>query len=338
LALAQACARGDVAKCSASWSDLTSLADLNSPDGFTDIASVCGSGAPFASCVFPASPALKDCINLPASLPSTANWVEVRTKTRSTTANPSVVSRFFANLSDPSYQGSGVRACARAAWGPAGALQTVVPLTFSICEWYAATANGTIYGNRPPFTASNPETPAREIALALNAPNDAACATWAGHDLPGGFGWLCHGSQCSPPSSTSCSIAVDGNGWVDVDTGVGAGNDCSGPMTTMVSTVVYLPVFDCRSSNQTFCDNTANGTHAFYHIKGYAAFFVTGVDINGQMNTFRSGYPTPAAKATCTAKGGKCVYGWFLQDLLPASAVIGDGSSNFGLTVVQVVG
>jgi hypothetical protein len=109
-------------------------------------------------------------------------------------------------------------------------------------------------------------------------------------------------------------------------------------MTTMVSTVVYLPVFDCRSSNQTFCDNTANGTHAFYHIKGYAAFFVTGVDINGQMNTFRSGYPTPAAKATCTAKGGKCVYGWFLQDLLPASAVIGDGSSNFGLTVVQVVG
>jgi hypothetical protein len=170
LALAQACARGDVAKCSASWSDLTSLADLNSPDGFTDIASVCGSGAPFASCVFPASPALKDCINLPASLPSTANWVEVRTKTRSTTANPSVVSRFFANLSDPSYQGSGVRACARAAWGPAGALQTVVPLTFSICEWYAATANGTIYGNRPPFTASNPETPAREIALALTPP------------------------------------------------------------------------------------------------------------------------------------------------------------------------
>jgi hypothetical protein len=347
LELAQACARADASRCSPSSSDLTDLANLNSPDGFTDIASVCGTVTPFASCgTQPANPTLVQCTKLPSLLPATANWVEVRTTTRSTTASPSVVSRYFANLFDPSYNGIAVKACARAAWGPAGGLTTVVPVAFSMCEWHSGTANGTTYGNEPPFTAANPETPGLEVAIKLNDSNDAACATWAGHDLPGGFGWLCHDSSCSPPAPATCSVAVDGNGWVDIVTGIGGGNDCKPQMNAMVGTVVDLPIFDCMSKTKTFCNNTATGTGSFYHVKGYAAFFVTGVDVTGGMsNNFLpasiwqpTGYPTVAAKATCTSKGGKCIYGWFLKDFLPASAVIGGGSSSFGLTAVQAAG
>ena len=74
------------------------------------------------------------------------------------------------------------------------------------------------------------------------------------------------------------------------------------------------------------------------HIKGYAAFYVTGVDIVGGMKKFLPGYPTGAATTTCTAKGGKCIYGWFVENLFPSSAVIGGGSTYFGLKAVQVAG
>jgi Putative Flp pilus-assembly TadE/G-like len=343
LALAQACARGDVANCSPFWSALTDLTDLNSPDGLTDIASICGSTALFTPCPTPWtdpswSPALVDCTKLPPSLPAGVNYVEVRTKTRSITPNTSVVHKFFAR-NDAHPDGVSVKACARAAWGPAGGLTTFVPVTFSECEWKAGTVKGTIYGNKPPFTVANPETPAREIAIALNAPNDAACATWAGHDLPGGFGWLCHGSGCIPPSPAVCEMAVDGNGWVDADTGIGGGNDCKPQMNALVGKVAYLPVFDCISGSKTWCTNDGSGTNAWYHIKGYAAFYVTGVDIaGGMLNNFLPGYPTTAARQTCNAKGGKCIYGWFLEDLLPASAIIGVDSTDFGLEAVQVAG
>lgn len=349
LALAQACANNDLVKCSDQsavtppWPDLTSLANLNSTDdGLTDIDSVCGSTAPFVDCAsLPPLPAtLVACTNLPPTLPATAKWVEVRTKTRSTAANPALVSRIFANLSNPAYAGQGVRACARAAWGPASGLKTVVPVTFSECEWKLGTLTGAAYGNAPPFTLTNPETPLREIALAFNAPADAECATWAGHDLPGGFGWLCHGDTCTPPSPADCSISVDGNGWVDVITGIGGGSDCKPEMNAAVGHMVYLPIFDCMSKTKTFCDNTAGGTHTFYRIKGYAAFFVTAIDIAGGLKkSYRPpDYPTAASAATCTAKGGKCMYGWFVEDFLPASAFIGEDSFDFGLVAVQAAG
>jgi len=336
-----ACARGDLTKCSASSGDLTSLANLNSPDGVTDIDYVCGSTSPFTVCASPPSPLrLVDCTTLPTSLAG-ASWVEVRTKTRSNTAHPSVVGKLFGRTSDPSYTGTGVKACARAAWGPSGGLTTMIPVIFSMCEWRVGTVNGTTYGNKPPFTVANPMTPAREVAMALNAPNDAACALWAGHDLPGGFGWLCHGSGCTPPSTSSCLITVGGNGWVDVTTGVGGGNDCTSEINATLGKKIYLPIFDCISNNKQLvpCDNTANGTNTFYHVEGYAAFFVTGIDIGGSMNNnFLPGYPTAAAKTTCSAKGGKCIYGWFIQEFLPASAVIGGGSLDRGLMTVQAAG
>lgn len=344
LALAQACVNKS-AGCSPTWPDLANLANLNSPDGLTDIESVCGSVAPFSSCgTLPVDPSLVQCTKLPPNVLATSAWVEVRTKTRSAGAHTSVVPKFFANLFTPGYNGEGVKACARAAWGPVSKMKTAIPVTFSQCEWKLGTGTkddgtGTTYGNAPPFTTDNPMTPAREVALALNAPKDAACSTWAGHDLPGGFGWICHDSSCSPPAPSACSIAVDKNGWIDVDTGIGGGSDCKPEMNGVVGKVIYMPVFECRSKTKTFCDNTAGGTKSFYKIRGFAAFFVTGVDIVGGMDkNFLTGYPTTAAKATCTAKGGKCIYGWFVNDYLGASAFVDGGSFDFGLTAVQAAG
>ncbi len=321
LSLAQTCARTP-AQCT-NAAALTSLAPLNNAnasDNLNGFDGVCGRpaslGSPCPSDVQkPPVPLLTDCPVLPSwLLNSTIPYVEAHTRTQ--TPSGSILRPFVAQSFG--YPGETVKACARAAWGPPGNGTAIVPVTFSLCNWYLSTANGTSY-------------PAVETALPFNGANDAACATWAGHNFPGGFGWLFH--------DATCSVKTDQNGWVDALTGLGAGNDCGSVIQSMVGKTVYLPIFDCMDPSKNFCPGvTSTGTHSWYHIKGYAAFHLTAVDVTGPVKANEPGYPTLAAKALCAAKGGKCMYGWFLGNMVTSLGAIDPTAPNLGLTVIQPVG
>lgn len=331
LSAAMDCAKG--ACPSESSASLTTLVDGNSADGTSAIdrvnpglAAVCGVGPGINPCPT-VSGNLGDC---PPPLSTPANYVRVYTKTRLADGS-TILPYTFAQALSGDFVGGTQQSCASAAWGAVGKADLLLPFAISQCEWYKNTSNGTSFKPAPPYSASNPADPAWESALAFNSDKDAACTTWAGHDFPGGFGWLTHDS--------SCAVTVDANSWVGADTGLGAGNDCGDNIEDKVGDVVYVPVFDCMDDNKNFCPGVMpTGTKSWYHIKGLAAFYLTAVEVSGQLKANVPGYPTAAAKASCSSKGGKCVYGWFVKDLMPANAVLSSTAPDLGLTGVAVLG
>jgi hypothetical protein len=259
-----------------------------------------------------ASKLLQNCPD--ANLPADSNFVRVYTRTP---VGDTLLPSIFAQSLTGSSTGTFHQACAAAAWGPPANFISTLPFTLSACEWRDATGSGATY-------------PTAEIAIELNGSNDAPCS-FNGHDQPGGFGWLA--------PTPNCQSKVDANGWVSVSTGVSPPSGCSDSIKATVGQVAYVPVYDCQSNLKVLCDNTANGSNANYHILGLAAFFITAVDVTGQLKANLPGYPTAAAKAACQAKGGNCLYGYFLKDLVPTGTVIGPpGTPNLGATVIQMAG
>jgi len=349
LSIAQTCVKTNT-PCAAPdisiTSNLVKLAGKNAADQLSDIASVCGSAALVAAnpsafptpCPTPTAPGLVEC---PKSSSGTHKYVEVRTSTRtpSGTILPPVLSQMLAGANGQ-YSNTTVKACARVAWGPAGTSPSL-PFAFSACEWKNDTTSGGAYPPPPPYDAANPMDPLWEKYISVNSINGTDC-TWNGHDFAGGFGWLCHDGSCTPPAAASCSITTK-DGWVDAMTGNGAGNDCKSNIEDAVGTVVYLPVYDCINPNKNNCPapvgtEKSTGTHTYYHIQGYAAFFLTAVD-DGSIQKSLPGYPTSASLTACSGKGGKCLYGWFLKDLSPVpGATIDDTTFDFGLSTIQFAG
>jgi hypothetical protein len=337
LALAQACAQGVVASCSPSSSDLSSLADLNSPDGLTAIDSVCGSVAPFASCgALPVSPTLVQCDKLPS--PAPVNWVEVRTKTLSTGPNSSVVPGFFANLSDPSYHGTAVKACARTAWGPIGTYTASVPIALSLCMFDAlvggttnlpAEPSGTWpgYGPAPGHVTPWPSPSPQQVEDTTKYAG--TCANSNGHTANGSFAWL---------TSNACLTSVTTGGWVQGD----PGNNEQCNMAPYWGTKILVPIFDCiqvSGSNPgappppgASCSipTSGGGSNIWFHISGWASFYLSGYRFpSDAKNSVLTGL------APCTAPAS-CMGGW-LTKLTLAGASLG-GGTNYGVSAVQVAG
>jgi hypothetical protein len=333
LALAQACARGDTTICSGSLNDLTqpsaakdtllTLTNLNSPDGLTDIASVCGSNAPFDSCAHPSPLRLVDCTAMPSAFPATVNWVEVRTETRSATANTSVVHKYFGGLADPSYDGVSVKACARAVWGSAGTV--IAPIGISLCD-YEAMITTTGYADPPPYADSIPTSvTSHEVALVVNDPGQTTdsnnCKRWAGHILPGGFGYL--------NSSLGCQASVNAGDWVQGKPGASVPAACKSVFDNLPK-VVLIPVFDCVSDSTLVCPTATTGANTWYRVKGLAAFYVTGANLPS--------YKLPPQNAATACRSGKCLYGWFTQATLLDNGYTFDPDTGFGVNVVKVGG
>lgn len=321
LALAQVCAAGDVLKCSPTWSGLTDLANLNSPDGVSDIDSVCGSEAPFVSCgALPANPTLVQCTKLPPNFPAAAKWVEVRTKTRSTTANSSVVRKSFAKLTDSSYDGTGVKACARALWGPPSGGDATLPVTISLCEWDALTANGTSFVapgpfNDPyllpdpipggPYPAPGPATYEKRLLLHDTTGSTTCPSGPSGADLPGGFGWL-------ETTGADCEVNVPATGWVDDGAGNSPPAGCN--LRPLLGQITYVPIYKNT--------NDLTGSNGSYLLDGFAAFYFTG-------------YSTPSDRPKSIATNTRlctpsqtCLYGWFTKGVIPVATFLTEGGGG----------
>lgn len=311
LALAQVCASGSCTN-SSGQSPLTQAsgyADRNSKDGasYVDVNLICGT-----------APGLTACATTPPGLPAGAKYVSVTTQT-GTSAGASLMPAILGKVIDSSYNGKTVAATAIAAYGAPAGLTSGLPVTISLCEWNAYTANGTVFGT-PKYTSK------MEHILYLHDTTGAAgCkAGPAGSDLPGGFGWLL-------TKTSACTAYSDVNSEFPDDPGVSIDNACKDELDKLVNTTVNIPIFGSVSGT---------GANIKYTMTGFAAFYLTGWGLPG---TFHDS-TIPGTKCFQGGKLGlssssKYLCGVFTTPLEPADGVIGGGAGlPGGVTVFQLIG
>lgn len=289
LAVARDCAKNATA-CASSNATAGNFTDLNADDGDSDVQDICGNRAPLLAC------------SSPPPVPSGATgYVRVTTSSRDAGSGAGEVPFSLARVIT-SATGATVRASSAAAWGPIGRA-TVVPLTFSKCEYDKYTAGGPLQTG-PPFTG-----PPRVIEF--HSSTDCA-APPSGFDFPGGFGWL------KDPDS-NCNLQVDAAAWADDKTGNSiTGTGCD-PANWRDKTIL-LPVFDYS--------NGLNGSKGRYHIAGFAALRVTGYRFVGT-----NGGTWPSAAAACSPPK-TCIAGYITRFVTVGTAF---GGSDFGSVIVKLV-
>lgn len=320
LAVALGCATGP-STCSSSKSATGPAgkhANSNANDAAANVETVCGKDP---SGILPPCSGPGLCAKTPAA---GTNYAQVQTSTLnngSTLLPPA----FGQALLGPSYQGVTIRACAQTMWGSPSSLGATLAITLSACEWSNATANGTAFAKAPPYptwppayagTVPAPGAPGGEQVLQIHGSGNACTGSPAGWDLPGGFGWL------SDPGG-NCSVTIDISGTYADNTGVSAGTSCKAVLPTLRAnhTVLYIPVFDGLGGT---------GHNGTYHLKGFAAFVVTGYQLPGLKDK-----SIISNKDYCKGTA-KCIYGFFTQGLVNKPG--GVGGSDLGARIVQLIG
>jgi hypothetical protein len=332
-------------------SPLDALDNSNSNDNASTIESVCGNLAAktlstsLTLCTGTGSEAAPDCPPVPAALPASVPYLEVRTRTKTPTGSSSLTNFFARMLAGGTAQSTAV-ACSRAGWGGASPNQAnVLPVVMSYCDWSNATGyNGTpgsaTYPASPDFTAfppygygvGNPWSSSWERKVFTKG-NPTTCPTWNGHTAPGGFAAL--------DTNTSCTVPSADGAWYHGNTGSDA--PCpTANFTNLKNTIVYLPIFDCMTigpvtiTASTDC-NSGHGTNTYYHVSGYAAFYLTGWYFSSS-----SSASLVTGSVPCTGDD-RCMSGWFLKDLVSSSDLTSlinpsPGAPNYGLTQVTQLG
>ena len=328
---------------------VATMANSNANDNAATVTSICGNSVARVTspsltlCTTPATAGIADCAPVPSGA-STLPWIEVRTLTKTSTGASSITNRFARMVTQTNAQ-TGVRACARAGWGGVNpANLNVLPITVSYCDWKAATGyTGTpgsaTYPPAPDYSinsygygGTNPwQTSWQRTIYTKGSPS--TCSTWNGHVAPGGFSQL--------DTNTVCSVSTTNGAWYHGQ----PGNSTPCPSTSfagLLGTVVYLPVFDCMTAAPTTITaatdcNSGSGSNLYYHVSGYAAFYLTGWYFSSTPQSSIVGGGLP-----CTG-GDRCIEGWFLKDLITASDMASlinptPGAPNYGLTSVAQLG
>ena len=328
-------------------STLVNLAGANAADGKTDIASVCGSAAlvsvnptafPTACTDWLATPAPPDpgLVECPRTS-STAKYVEVRTSTRTTSGTilPPILSQMLAGAGTQ-YSNTTVKACARVAWGPAGSVPAIFPVTFNQCEWKAAKSvlqtppAGPGLGYATTGSTGNTVWPSAGSEVVLDtAKTTGLCTSWNGHVAPGSFGHL-DNVACDAPATNGWSRGNEGNPAPcnDVD------------LQNKVGTIVYIPIFDCFTNTDppTFTNCSSGKNHDWFHMTGYAPFYLTGFYFSGSGSQGNDIFPNSAQYGSKPCSGStRCISGWFTTSTLPTTIDTGGGPS-FGSTAIQLAG
>jgi hypothetical protein len=192
-----------------------------------------------------------------------------------------------------------------AAWGSPAA-GDVLPLTMSVCDFDTDTSGGTTFTPGPPYTGT-PKT------IKFHGDNGTpTCPKGpAGKNVPGGWGYL--------ETSSGCSVHVSANTTVNGE----PGNDppkspCDPAM--FLNKVVLVPIFD---------DVVGNGSHESYHLKGFAAFYVTGLRLGGNGSTWTTG------GSTGCSGDERCIAGYFVKFVAPGAVF---GGPNLGAVIVKMIG
>jgi len=346
MAIAQTCAAG---ACDTSLAN--DDANVNSNDSASDVDFVCGTG-PGLSC---------STRGLCPTAPS-GNYVNVQTSTRTSSGN----------LLPPAFgPGQTIHACSQATWGPPASLGSAAALTISACEWLENTNNGTTFAKSPPTPPSFFDTLAARKAAGINFTNandpnketvlddppgpgaavagsetvltthslgkNPCAAGHPGWDEPGKFGWLAKkGDPCTVNIVNGQYDGSPGNAPADCNTLFNQSRDTQTPL--------FLPVY-----------TSIDPVTGKYILDGFAAFVVTGWDIN-QASVFSpvkaksvisvADGVTPANDAnycgsTYTGSNSDvCIYGYFTQALIKQSDVPGGGTggNDLGATAPYLTG
>ena len=347
--VAAACAETPTTCATAPTVALNTLAGQNANDGKTDVASICGNAlakakSPGLALCGTSTGKVIDCPSVPTAL-AALPYIEVRTKTRTAQNTTGILSK-FSSVVGGSTRLTTVGACSRAVWGPGTPGAAIIfPVLMSYCDWagqtgYTGVAGSAVYPSSPDYTvnaqygyqaASANPWPGFEQKI-YTKDNPTTCPTWNGHSAPGGFYSISNGD---------CTANSVVGGWVQGTTGNSAPCSMVGDDgLTLKGKVVYVPVFDCKYSGATTITattncNTGTGSNTYYHVAGYAAFYITGWYFSSvkEKSAWNNQFP-------CSG-GERCVSGWFLRDLVPAGQITPTTpgtAPNFGLTTVQQAG
>jgi hypothetical protein len=341
LALAQSCAEVPVTTActtaAAASSSLASLASANSADGLQSLPAsdaalqplICGRNVPtLPTCTIASSAAdLAACLPLPSGLDSGVPYVETRTRTKSTGAEPNALTSFFAKAAVSGYTDKQYTACSRAAWGPPGGTGATLPLTIGNCEWLKMTVNGTKYAPGPVYTPA-PGSSTTNLPTAIknggyvvgiqshaDANNvDPACRQANGQYYPGGFGWL---------QETNCVTTIAADATVTGDTGASVPDGCktAANLNQYLGKEVFIPIS---------VSATGTGTSGTYTMDGVASFFLAGYA------SLPAGGSSAVYKDETNVCNNKCIWGWFTSGLMPAGSSLSTGSSKGAALTVPV--
>jgi hypothetical protein len=307
LAVAKSCAKG-----SCTPGNAQSYANANSAHGSAAVNLVCGSGS-LGACG-PSTGGLTDCPPPPLT---GINYVDVHTSTLmpgGSTLLPPVFAKTL--IGNQSYDGTNVRACAQAEWGPPSA-SSGLAVTFSACEWDKATNNGTVFAPPPPYPPNALPAPSFDQVLKLHTTSSATgCPTEpSGADAPGAFGWT-----ADPKNNCMTGII---NGTYGTKPGNGPPPACQAVLASARAnkTLLFMPIY---------VSVTGTGANTVYTLKGFAAFVITGYSLPG---FFASDWLNPANN--CTGSD-KCINGYFTQGLIPTPGQI--GGPNLGADVIRLSG
>lgn len=308
LALAQDC--GDVDGCPTTpYATAAGYAGTNAADGVSTANLVCGRDKAGRLAPCPVEDQSKSpCLG---QRPASGNFVEVRTSTRLADGSTVLPAVFGQVLLGPSYDGRGVLACTRTAWG-GPRIARGLGMTISLCEWQSATLNGTVFAPAPPATPS----PTAERVLLLHGSGVACAGGPSGWDLPGGFGWLQDGTG-------TCQTQVDISGTYLGTSGLAASQACQTALSRARTNreILLVPVFDGAGGT---------GHNGYYHLKGFASFVVTGYNLPGFTATSNLTGLRPCIGDI------KCVSGYFTRDLVTTATAL--GGPEMGATTVQMFG
>jgi hypothetical protein len=249
------------------------------------------------------------------------NYVDVLDFTKlanGSTLLPPVFGQTLAGKS--TYDGTNVKACAQAEWGPPSSANTIA-YTVSACSWYSYTNNGAIFAEPPPYPPNSAPSPSYDhILYEHGSPNatTGGCPedNASGADAPGNFGWT--------NDSGNCSVNISSSGTYGGTTGARALGDCQTAIHNdwLNRTVVYLPIYTSV---------TGPGTGATYTLLGFGAFVITGYHITG---SFQQDDWLNSAN-NCTGNQF-CIDGYFTQGLIPSVGNL--GGTQLGADGVQLTG
>lgn len=206
------------------------------------------------------------------------------------------------------FESTNVVADATAAWGPPAGGTTIMPLTFSICDF-----EGQGGASGVPAT----------ILFTKTSPTDCTDPV-SGNVMPAGFAFI--------GDTSICGGVVEVDGWVESQTGnTPQGCDAS-YLTPFIGEVVLLPIFDnCRidKKNTDSCEYVPGSeTNGAYHIYAFAAFELHGFNFGGQ---FKAGSPVPC--------GGndRCVRGAFVEYVELDDAFDYGPAPDLGASIVTLI-
>jgi len=306
LAVAKSCATGST--CTASLA--AQYANENASaltGGKAGVTLVCGSLGGLGAC--PASTgAMTDCPPAPSG---SQGYVDVHTATQ-TSGGGTVVAPVLARalLGNENYTGTQVLSCAQASWGGPASGNTFA-FALSGCSWDAWTSQGTNFAPAPPTVPSFVYD--HQLNLA-NLGNNSGCSGEAsGSDGAGAFGW-------AADQTGTCGIFTN-TPTFPAATGASAGSTCQTALVSAYTSrkAVLLPVYTKVSGT---------GSNAYFTLKGFAAFVVTGYSLPG---LYASDWLNPFNNL-CSYK---CVDGYFTKALIPGASNSGGtylGASGLGLS------